>query len=306
MLTIVILIFAAIFAPVWIRWILKASEMKPATATATKSGNKKFIPQKTVHYVTPSGNVWSLFEDILSQPHTLIAGATGSGKSVAMNGLIDTILYDLPFDKTGNSQMILIDPKRVELARYKNLPHVLEYASGQNPDAWSHALQSAVRIMDKRYDVMESRGILDYDGSDLYVFIDEWASINSKYNTQRSNCVASLLRLVSEGRAAKVHVILATQVPKANIIPTEIRDNFTARLALMTENKLQSRVIIDTDGCETFPSPKKAGYAHGMYCLPGNDRTLYKVPYVQQEEIQGHIDWWYDQMRQNGIDPATA
>ena len=253
--------------------------------------------KKKATYTTPGGPTWDLFSDILSQPHTMIAGSTGSGKSVAMNGIISTLLHRLPFDQKRNdgpdgAQMILIDPKRVELARYKSLPHVLEYASGQNPEAWLKALKTAVTIMDRRYSAMERSGLLDYTGGDLYVFIDEWASINSKNNKLRGECVAQLLRLVSEGRAAKVHVIMATQVPKANIIPTEIRDNFIARLALMTETKLQSRVIIDTDGCECFPSPKIAGYAEGMYCLPGNQRTVYRIPYVKPEEINALISWW--------------
>ena len=265
-----------------------------------KRGNAAPAAFNRKTYTTPGQKTWDLFTDILNQPHTLIAGSTGSGKSVAMNGIISTVLNRLPFDQARNdgpdgAQMILIDPKRVELARYKTMPHVLEYASGQNPEAWLNALKTAVAIMDKRYNKMEKSGLLDYNGGDLYVFIDEWASINSKTNPLRSECVSQLQRLASEGRAAKVHVILATQVPKANIIPTEIRDNFTARLALMTETKQQSRVIIDTDGCECFPSPKLAGYAEGMYCLPGNQRTVYTIPYVKQEEINSLIAWWNNQ-----------
>lgn len=254
---------------------------------------------KMVTYTSPTGYVYNLFTDILRQPHTLIAGATGSGKSVVMNGLIDTIMHRLPFDQVGGAQMVLIDPKRVELADYKNLPHTLVHAGGQNPEAWKNALNMAVRIMDGRYNRMEKNRQKEYTGGDVYVFIDEWASINSKTNPLRKECVASLLRLVSEGRAAHVHVILATQVPKATVIPTEVRDNFVARLALMTENKLQSRVIIDTDGCEQFPSPKLAGYALGMYCLPGNDRTIYEMPYVKQDQIDQDLAWWADQVRKN-------
>ena len=262
-------------------------------------------PTRKYTFTSPKGQVYCLFSDMLKQPHLLIAGATGSGKSVAMNGLIDTLLYRLPFDKAyqneDGAQMILIDPKRVELARYKNLPHVLDYASGQNPEAWLKALNTAVSVMDRRYKAMEKKGELLYSGGDLFVFIDEWASINSKLNPAktRNACVAALLRLVQEGRAAKVHVIMATQVPKSSVIPTEVRDNFTARLALMTENKLQSRVIIDESGCEEFPSPKLAGYALGMYCLPGNQRTIYKIPYVKEDEISANLEWWKDQMRKN-------
>lgn len=262
-------------------------------AYGSENNSKRKTP---THFATPEGKTYDLFEDMLKQPHVLVAGATGSGKSVVMNGLISTILYRFPSNKAGGAKMILIDPKRVELAAYKELPHTLMHAGGQNPEAWKTALNKAVTIMDKRYDIMESRKEKEYTGGDLYVFVDEWASINSKTNPQRTACVASLMRLVSEGRAAHVHVILATQIPKATVIPTEIRDNFTARLALMTENKLQSRVIIDTDGCETFPSPKLTGKAVGMYCLPGNDRTLYNMPYVRQGELDRLVGWWEDQM----------
>lgn len=253
----------------------------------------------TVTYTTPTGSTYNFFTDVLKQNHTLVAGATGSGKSVVINGLIATILYRLPGNSVGRATMILVDPKRVELAQYKNLPHTLYHAAGQNPSEWKTALEMACRIMDRRYDEMERAGRREYTGGDLYVIIDEWASINSKMNPLRNACVAPLLRLVSEGRAAHVHVILATQVPKATVIPTEIRDNFTCRIALMTENKLQSRIIIDQPGCELFPSPKKAGYALGWYCLPGNDRTLYKMPYVPETELDRLVKWWEDQIRQN-------
>lgn len=248
-------------------------------------------------YTTPGGTSSALFCDILSQPHTLIAGATGSGKSVVMNGLICNALLRLPGRQADGSALILIDPKRVEFADYADLPHTLYHAAGQAPDKWLSALRIAVNLMDQRYTEMEQRRLREFDGGDIYVFIDEWASINSRFNPRRGECVSALLRLVSEGRAAKVHVIMATQVPKSNIIPTEIRDNFVARLALMTENKLQSRVIIDRSGCETLPSPKRAGKAYGYYCLPGNDVTLYELPYTGQDEIDRITQHWHKQKR---------
>lgn len=250
-------------------------------------------------YTTPSGRIYNLFTDMLKQNHVLIAGATGSGKSVVINGLIATIMYRLPGSSTPDrAQMILIDPKRVELIHYRNIPHTLAHAGGQNPDAWVAAFNKAVGIMDTRYNEMEKARVREYTGGDLYVFVDEWASIYSRMNPKRKECVSALLRLVSEGRAAHVHVIMATQIPKSTVIPTEIRDNFTARLALMTENAGQSRVIIDVNGCEKFPSPKAAGYALGMYCLPGNDRKIYRLPYVQEDELDRLVSWWEEQKAQ--------
>ena len=252
-------------------------------------------------YTTPEGTMKGLFLDILKQNHTLIAGATGSGKSVVINGLISTLLYRFPGSGAEQAQMILIDPKRVELAQYKNLPHTLYHAAGQNPEAWKTALEMACKIMDKRYTEMQRAGHRTYTGGDLYVFVDGWISIQSKYNIKRAECISALLRLVSEGRPARVHVILVTQVPKASVIPTEIRDNFTARVALMTENKLQSRIIIDAPGCEEFPDPKKAGYALAWYCLPGNDRKLVKVPLIPDDELDRLVGWWEAQKKSSRI-----
>ena len=248
---------------------------------------------KTVTYTAPTGKGYTLFLDMLAQPHLLIAGATGSGKSVVINGLIDMLMYRLPFDKDDGAAMILIDPKKVELSQYKNLPHTLSHAAGYDPDAWVKALQGAVNIMDSRYNAMAKNGLKMYAGSDIYVVIDEWASIYK--SVKGKECYRLLMRLTSEGRAARVHVILATQVPKANIIPTEIRENFAARLCLRTANSIQSRVIMEEDGCESLPR-----YGQGFYVTPEGN-TLYYIPYVKENEIESNLAWWKDQMRQNHI-----
>lgn len=248
---------------------------------------------RTYHFTSPKGETWDLFKDMLNQPHLLIAGATGSGKSVVINGLIDTLMYRLPFDKANGAQLILIDPKKVELSQYKNLPHTLSHAAGYDPDAWVKALSDAVSIMDSRYNKMAKQNQRLYTGSDIYVIIDEWASI---YKSVRGKeCYKLLMRLTSEGRAARVHVILATQVPKANIIPTEIRENFAARLCLRTANSIQSRVIMEENGCEDLPR-----YGQGYYVTP-EDTTLYNIPYVKDDEIESNLAWWKEQMRQNHV-----
>lgn len=246
---------------------------------------------KTVTYTLPTGHVYTLFTDILRQPHTLIAGCQGSGKSVVINGLIDTLMYRAPFDQNGGAQMVLIDPKRVELAAYKDLPHTLAHAAGFNPDAWLKALNSAIRIMDARYAYMEKKGLKKYDRGDLYVIIDEWANV---YKNGGKDAYKAVLRLTSEGRAAKVHLIMATQVPKANIIPTEIRENFDSRICLRTANAIQSRVIMEDNGCESLPR-----YGQGFYVNP-EGTELYNIPYVQQDELDRNIAWWAEQVRKNG------
>lgn len=246
--------------------------------------------KRKVHYISPEGKTYELFEDMLKQPHVLIAGATGSGKSVVINGLISTMLYRCPVDgisangKPG-AQMILIDPKRVELAAYKDMPHTLAHAAGFNPSAWMQALKQAITIMDKRYEYMERKGLKKYDKGDLYVVIDEWANV---YKNGGKDAYKAVLRLTSEGRAAKVHLIMATQVPKANIIPTEIRENFDARVCLRTANAIQSRVIMEENGCEALPR-----YGKGYYVKPEGTK-LWSIPYVKDDEIEVLLNWWND------------
>lgn len=261
--------------------------------------NTSSATTRTVTMKPPAGEVYKLFLDALEQPHLLIAGATGSGKSVLINGLVDTLLYRHPFDQAAGAQLILIDPKRVELAAYKNLPHTISHAAGFDPSAWCSALNKAVSVMDRRYDYMEQKGLKTYDKGDLYVIIDEWAAV---YKNGGPGAYKAVLRLISEGRAARVHVIMATQVPKANIIPTEIRENFSTRFCLFTNNAQQSRVIMDANGCEDLPDPRTAGYALGYYVKPGkNNRTLHEIPYVQDAEIEQNIAWWNEQKRINGM-----
>ena len=240
-----------------------------------------------LRYTEPTGKTWNLFTDMLKQSHLLIAGCQGSGKSVVINGLISTLLYRAPVDGVDSkgvsgAQFILIDPKRVELAAYSKLPHTLTHAAGFNPEAWQAALDKAVAIMDQRYRYMERKGLKKYDKGDLYVIIDEWANV---YKNGGKAAYKAVLRLTSEGRAAKVHLIMATQVPKANIIPTEIRENFDARLCLRTANAIQSRVIMEESGCEDLPR-----YGQGYYLKP-EGTVLYNIPYVKDDEISELITW---------------
>ena len=242
-------------------------------------------------YTTPTGNTFDLFKDALSAPHLLIAGETGSGKSVLINGLISTLLYRLPGSQPGGVGLILIDPKRVELAQYADLPHTLSHAKGFDPEAWKDALQYAVRLMDDRYSKVEKRREKMFSGGDVYVIIDEWANV---YKNGGGDCYRAVMRLTSEGRAARIHVILATQVPKATILPTEIRENLATRFCLRTANAVQSRVIMDANGCEELPNPRTEGKALA-FLKDGCNRSLWKIPYVSQNEIDRLVCHWASQ-----------
>lgn len=139
-----------------------------------------------------------LYYDIAQQPHLLIAGCTGSGKSVLLNGLICDLIKQPPT----KVQLILIDPKRVELSRYAALPHCLTYAC--EPDAMANTLEYSVELMMNRYDQMQRTQQRLFDGSDVYVLIDEFADL---ITTDKKRVLPLLMRLAQLGRAAKVHLL---------------------------------------------------------------------------------------------------
>lgn len=228
-------------------------------------------------WTTPEGNFYILYKNMLSQPHLLIAGATGSGKSVAINGLVYTALYDSP----AAVQFILIDPKRVELVNYKPLPHTLKYAS--EPGEMVQALEMAMEITETRYRAMQAHREKKYTGAAVYVIIDELADLMT---TDRRHVQPLLQRLAQIGRAANVHIIAATQCPLACVIPTPIKVNFDSRLALRTRSAQDSRNILGVKGCELLPR-----YGQGYYMTP-DGLTLYNIPMIDQDELQRLLTYW--------------
>lgn len=237
-------------------------------------------------YTTPEGATFDLFSDMLRQAHLLVAGASGSGKSVLVNGLICTLLYDLPFDQVGEKQFILIDPKRTELSPYKNMPHCLRYAS--EPADMLNALYYAVGITEQRYRVMEQRGWRTYQGGDLYVIIEELADLMT---TQRKAVQPLIQRLCQIARAARVHVIAVTQCPLVTVIPTQIKVNFDGIVALRTRCAQDSRNIIGVSGAEELPR-----YGECLYLTPSMRQVeRWKVPYVDEAEQDRLVDWWQRQ-----------
>lgn len=227
-------------------------------------------------YTTPGGTSPGLFLDALRQPHLLIAGATGSGKSVIINGLIYTALHFMPDEM----QLILIDPKRVELVQYRRTPHCIRYAS--EPGKMLEALRQAMTITESRYKVMQRRGLRKYDGGDIYVIIDEFADL---VLTDR-DIKPLVQRLAQIGRAANVHIILATQTPIARVIPTEIKCNFDARFGLRTRSAQDSRNIINRAGLEQLPQ-----YGQAVYMTPQGE-ALYNVPFIPAEELERIAEHW--------------
>ena len=231
-------------------------------------------------WTTPTGDYFTLYKDMLEQPHLLIAGATGSGKSVVINSLIYTALLDSP----AAVEFILIDPKRVELIDYKQLPHTIRYAS--EPREMVQALEKAIEITEDRYKYLQRRRMKKYNGSALYVIIDELADLMT---TNKKQIQPIIQRLCQIGRAANVHVIAATQCPLASVIPTPIKVNFDARVGLRTRSAQDSRNILGFKGCEQLPR-----YGQGYYMTPG-ELTLYNIPMIEQYQITQRINYWMHQ-----------
>lgn len=237
-------------------------------------------------WATPAGQRYTLYQNLLSQPHVMVAGATGSGKSVVINALIYTALYRFPLSAESKNSVgiILVDPKRVELVDYKDLPHTLRYAS--EPAEMVQAIQYAMELTDARYRTMQRQRAKKWDGGQIFVVIDEFADLMT---TNRKQVQPLIQRLAQVGRAAGVHIILATQCPLAKVIPTEIKVNFDARVALRTRSAQDSRNILGVTGCELLPR-----YGQGYYMTP-EGVTLYNIPMIPQEEIDARVKWWMDQ-----------
>lgn len=231
-------------------------------------------------YTTPGGSYSRLFADMASQTHLLIAGTTGSGKSTVIQGILHALLHS---DPTAD-RFIFVDLKKVELDEYRRIPHAIRYAD--DTQGAIQALQTALQYTDARYADMQRRGIRMYDGSHLYVIIDELADL---LTTARKQAEPLIQRLCQIGRGARVHVIAATQhIP---MIPTAIRCNFDSRVALRTANAQDSRNIIYQTGAEKLPSPIIEHRAMGYYMTAGNP-ILYEIPRTPEPERRRVINHW--------------
>ena len=234
-------------------------------------------------FTVPGGRIYRLYTHLADRPHLLIAGATGSGKSVTVNGIIYALLATRsPYE----CNFVLLDPKKVELVQYSRLPHVLRYAS--EPSDMIDALQYAVKETERRFSEMQRAGVREYSGPDLYVIVDELADLMV---SQKDAALPPLQRLAQIGRAAHVHVIACTQNVMAVTIPTVLKCNFPAVLGLRTATAAQSRYLIAAKGCETLPDPKRAGKGCG-YLRDGADLDRYELYMYPDDDITAMIDYW--------------
>ena len=234
-------------------------------------------------WITPGGTYYKPFLALAARPHLLIAGATGSGKSVAVNGIITTLLMT---ESPSRAQFVLVDPKKVELSDYRSLPHTVRYAS--EPADMLRSLQWAVEETERRYAAMQRDGVKDYTGGDLYVIIDELADLMT---TQKRDALPVLQRLAQIGRAAHVHLIACTQNVLAVTIPTVLKCNFSTVLGLRTATRSQSRYLVDAYGCESLPDPKVEGVGYG-YLRDGADLHRIRIHKYTDAEVAAVRSWW--------------
>ena len=195
-----------------------------------------------------------IFADIEKMPHLLIAGATGSGKSVMIHSLIVSLLYKNSPDML---RLAMIDPKRVELSMYTGIPHLIAPVITESKKAIS-VFRWAIKEMEHRYDTLQragSRDIKSYNangGKDeplpyLVIIIDELADLMTSYGREVEG---SIVRLAQMARATGLHLVLSTQRPSVEIITGLIKANITSRIALQVASQIDSRTILDTAGAE--------------------------------------------------------
>jgi S-DNA-T family DNA segregation ATPase FtsK/SpoIIIE len=242
--------------------------------------------------------------DLNGMPHLLIAGSTGSGKSVAINAMIMSILYKATPDQV---RLILVDPKRLELGNYEGVPHLYTPIITE-PKLAANALRNAVREMERRLKLLAEKGVRNIDqynklfddagtrslfGDDsedrplpyIVIIIDELADLMM---LDSSNVEESITRLAQMARAVGIHLVLATQRPSVDVITGLIKANFPARISFRVATKVDSRTILDANGSEAL-----LGRGDMLY-LPSGSARVHRLhaPFVTEKEIAAVVEFW--------------
>jgi S-DNA-T family DNA segregation ATPase FtsK/SpoIIIE len=240
--------------------------------------------------------------DLAAMPHVLIAGSTGSGKSVAINAMIMSVLFKSTPEQV---RMILVDPKRVELGMYEGIPHLFTPIITEAKLA-ANALRNAVREMERRLKLLAANHVRNIDqfnklfdnGSDylfddkdqeplpyIIIIIDELADLMM---LDRANVEESITRLAQMARAVGIHLVLATQRPSVDVITGLIKANVPTRMSFRLATKVDSRTIIDSNGAESL-----LGKGDMLYLPPGTSRVQrLHAPFVTEKEISAVTAFW--------------
>jgi S-DNA-T family DNA segregation ATPase FtsK/SpoIIIE len=245
-------------------------------------------------------------------PHLLIAGSTGSGKSVMINAMIMSILYKSTPDDV---RLIMVDPKRVELGMYEGIPHLLTPVI-TDPKKATNALRNAVLEMERRLRLLAEYGVRNIDQFNkkiskkqeeprslfpeeetqdevrplpyILILIDELADLMM---LEGRNVEESVTRLAQMARAVGMHLVLATQRPSVDVITGLIKANFPARISFRVATRVDSRTILDVMGAEHL-----LGRGDMLFLPPGSSRlTRLHGAFVTEIEIAGVVDFWKEQ-----------
>jgi S-DNA-T family DNA segregation ATPase FtsK/SpoIIIE len=258
-----------------IAYALAATEVRILAPIPGKSAVGVEVPNTRPATVTlgdvfqeyPEGNDWALpvglgkdisgravFLDLAEMPHLLVAGTTGSGKSVMLNGLLTSLLMTTDPRQV---KMVLIDPKRVELSMFGRVPHLITPVVTDVKKA-SNALGWAVAEMERRYEVLEKMGVRSLEGYNarsenqmpyVVVVIDELADLMMQ---AASKVEDAIIRLAQKARAVGIHLVVATQRPSVDVITGMIKANIPSRIAFAVSSQVDSRVILDGPGAEAL------------------------------------------------------
>jgi S-DNA-T family DNA segregation ATPase FtsK/SpoIIIE len=224
--------------------------------------------------------------DLSKMPHLLVAGATGSGKSVSINSMVMSILYKATPSEV---KMLMVDPKLLELSGYEDIPHLISPVI-TNPKEAAEALKKMVMEMERRYRVLAEKAARNIESYNLQVkdeeqlpyiviVIDELADLMF---TAPNDVEDSITRLAQMGRASGIHLILATQRPSVDVITGIIKANFPARLSFQVSSKIDSRTILDSHGAEQL-----LGKGDMLLMLPGARVMRVHGALITEEEIRG-------------------
>ncbi len=256
----------------------------------------------------------SVFGNLAKMPHLLVAGTTGSGKSVTIHSIITSLLYRNGPD---DLKLILIDPKRVELTLYNNIPHLLTPVITEAKKTIL-ALKWAAKEMDRRYDILESESVRDIESyhNNIYtnslkkikknsesdegevapdrlpyivIIIDELADIMSSYPRELESAI---VRLAQMSRAVGIHLIISTQRPEVNIITGLIKANIPARIALKVSSQIDSRTILDAGGAE-----KLLGAGDMLYSSGEAQPERLQSAFISEVEVKKVVKYLTDTYR---------
>ncbi|MCK5014444.1 MAG: DNA translocase FtsK [Candidatus Omnitrophica bacterium] len=277
-------------ATVYLKDVLSTSQFRSSLSQLTLSLGKDIAGKPMI-------------ADLAEMPHLLIAGTTGSGKTVCVNGIIMSMLLNAPPNKV---KFVMVDPKMVELAQYNDIPHLLCPVVTDTKKA-SGVLAWIVAEMESRYRKLSKTGvrsIKDYNAKGynmpyIVLIIDELADL---MQVSAKTVESAITRIAQLSRAVGIHMILATQRPSVDVITGVIKANFPARISFKVASKVDSRTVLDMNGAETL-----LGKGDMLFIQPGDAKpTRGQCSFVKDDEINKVIRFIKDQQAPSYDESVTA